>query len=404
MKQARLVADLPGSGRVVFDGEARQIIRPDSARALAGSAWLWRGDTLYLAADAFAWGLRLGTGIDWTEMQLRLLGTAEMPVVRRLVRDARRAVLRRPQPTPATATTVGVRRSLADGAVLDWALSSATGDPVRTASLQLGLGVQLAGGGLEVQQSLQGRGGGPNTTRWSWTWAWPTQGWLRQVRLGDVETAGPDPRAVRGAIASSAPYVRETQFGMDALAGLSRPAHLTMPANAPRFAQIVARERSRLGNFIRGQVGDAAEAEDILQDVLLEFYAATDAIEQAGAWLFRVARNRIIDRARKKKEEPLPAADDEDGRSWLEENLPDPAAGPDAAYARSVLLGSIQAALQTLPPEQRDVFVAHEIEGLSFADLSARWRVPQNTLLARKRYAVFALRARLQAEYGDLIV
>ena len=118
-----------------------------------------------------------------------------------------------------------------------------------------------------------------------------------------------------------------------------------------------------------------------------------------------VAKNRIIDRARKKKEEPLPpASDDEDGRSWLEENLPDPAAGPDAAYARSVLLGSIQAALQDLPPAQRDVFVAHEIEGISFANLSAQWRVPQNTLLARKRYAVLALRLQLQAEYGDLIV
>ena len=194
---------------------------------------------------------------------------------------------------------------------------------------------------------------------------------------------------------------------MDPLAG---PAHLArlpespMPANAPRFTEVVTRERSRLGRFIRGQVRDAAEAEDILQDVLLDFYAAADVIEQAGAWLYRVAKNRIIDRARKKKEEPLPAADDEAGRSWLEENLPDPAAGPDAAYARSVLLGSIQAALQTLPPEQRDAFVAHEIEGISFADMSAQWRVPQNTLLARKRYAVLALRARLRAEYGDLTV
>jgi RNA polymerase sigma factor (sigma-70 family) len=192
---------------------------------------------------------------------------------------------------------------------------------------------------------------------------------------------------------------------MDAAAALPPPAPFAMPANALRFTEIVKRERSRLGNFIRGEVRDAAEAEDILQDVLFEFYAATDAIEQAGAWLFRVARNRIIDRARKKKEEPLPpASDDEDGRSWLEENLPDPAAGPDAAYARSVLLGSIQAALQTLPPEQRDVFVAHEIEGLSFAEMSVSWRVPQNTLLARKRYAVLALRAQLRAEYGDLIV
>jgi RNA polymerase sigma factor (sigma-70 family) len=191
---------------------------------------------------------------------------------------------------------------------------------------------------------------------------------------------------------------------MDAPAGRLPPAPVTMPANARRFTEIVARERSRLGNFIRGQVRDAAEAEDILQDVLLEFYAATDAIEQAGAWLFRVAKNRIIDRARKKREESLPESSDDDGRSWLEANLPDPAAGPDAVYARSVLLGSIQVALQTLPPEQRDVFVAHEIEGVSFADMSAQWRVPQNTLLARKRYAVLALRSRLRAEYGDLIV
>ena len=191
---------------------------------------------------------------------------------------------------------------------------------------------------------------------------------------------------------------------MDVLAGPPSPAHRTMPGNATRFTEIVTRERSRLGNFIRGQVRDAAEAEDILQDVLLEFYAATEVLEQAGAWLFRVARNRIIDRARKKREEQLPIAEDEDGRSWLEDNLPDSAAGPDAAYARSVLLGSIDAVLQTLPREQSDVFVAHEITGLSFAEMSARWRVPQNTLLARKRAAVLALRARLNAEYGDLIV
>lgn len=191
---------------------------------------------------------------------------------------------------------------------------------------------------------------------------------------------------------------------MDAVSALPQPATFSMLADAPRFTEIVKRERSRLGDFIRRRVRDTAEAEDILQDVLFEFYLTADAVEQVGAWLFRVARNRIIDRARKKKEEPLPIADDEDGRSWLEENLPDPFAGPDAAYARSVLLGSIQGALQTLPPEQRDVFVAHEIEGLSFADMSAQWHVPQNTLLARKRHAVLALRARLRAEYGDLTI
>ena len=109
---------------------------------------------------------------------------------------------------------------------------------------------------------------------------------------------------------------------MDALAGPIPPAHPTMRANALRFTEIVARERSRLGHFIRGQVRDAAEAEDILQDVLLEFYAATDAIEQAGAWLFRVAKNRIVDRTRKRKEERLPVGDDEEiGRASCRERV-----------------------------------------------------------------------------------
>ncbi len=194
---------------------------------------------------------------------------------------------------------------------------------------------------------------------------------------------------------------------MDVLAGPLAHSLSAMPANASRFVDVLARERLRLANFIRAQVRDAADAEDILQDVWLEFHLASDVIEQAGAWLFRVAKNRIVDRARKKKEEPLADVDveaGEDGRSWLEDNLPDPAAGPDAAYARMVLLGSIEAALQALPPEQRAVFVAHEIEGLSFADMAAKWQLPQNTLLARKRYAVLALRERLRAEYGDLIV
>ncbi len=108
---------------------------------------------------------------------------------------------------------------------------------------------------------------------------------------------------------------------MDAVSSLPPPDPFPMPANAARFTEIVKREGSRLGHFIRRQVRDADEAEDILQDVLLEFYVTTDAIEQAGAWLFRVARNRIIDRARRTKREPLPSTDDDVGRSWLEENV-----------------------------------------------------------------------------------
>ena len=193
---------------------------------------------------------------------------------------------------------------------------------------------------------------------------------------------------------------------MDTFAAQRRQKDANMPVKLRSFTEVVVRERARLGHFIRGQVRDAAEAEDILQEVLLEFYAVTDAIEQVGAWLFRVAKNRIIDHARKRKEEPLPQSDQDEaeGRSWLEDQLPDPGAGPEAAYARSVMIDSLQAALQALPPEQREVFIAHEIEGLSFAEMAAQWHVPQNTLLARKRYAILALRERLKAEYGDLII
>lgn len=181
-----------------------------------------------------------------------------------------------------------------------------------------------------------------------------------------------------------------------------------MPATSPSVTDVVKRERSRLGNFIRSRVRNSGDAEDIMQDVLMEFALATEVVEQAGAWLMRVAKNRIIDRARKKKEEPLPLNSNDDAGfddiNWLEDNLPDPSAGPEAAYARTVLLQAIQAALDELPPEQRDVFMAHELEGQSFAEMAAETGVPQNTLLARKRYAVLHLRARLQEQYGDLII
>ena len=172
-----------------------------------------------------------------------------------------------------------------------------------------------------------------------------------------------------------------------------------------RIAETVSRERGRLGNFIRRRVPDASEAEDILQDVFYEFVAAyrlPESIEQVGAWLFRVARNRIIDRFRKKKEEPLPEVSGEDGEgSWLDEVLPSPDAGPEAAYARAVLLEELVAALAELPEDQRAVFIAHELDGRSFKELAVESGVGVNTLLARKRYAVLHLRARLQTIYDE---
>ena len=172
-----------------------------------------------------------------------------------------------------------------------------------------------------------------------------------------------------------------------------------------RIAETVSRERGRLGNYIRRRVPDASEAEDILQDVFYEFVAAyrlPEPIEQVGAWLFRVARNRIIDRFRKKREGPLPELSDEANEgTWLDEVLPSADAGPEAAYARAVLLEEVGAALDELPKEQRAVFIAHELEGRSFKELAAESGVGVNTLLARKRYAVLHLRARLQTLYEE---
>ena len=173
-----------------------------------------------------------------------------------------------------------------------------------------------------------------------------------------------------------------------------------------RIADTVSRERGRLANFIRRRVPDASEAEDILQDVFFEFvqaYRLPEPIEQVGAWLFRVARNRIIDRFRKKKEESLPEVTGEDGEgSWLDEVLPSPEAGPEVAYARAVLMEELVAALGELPEDQRAVFIAHELDGRSFKELALVSGVGVNTLLARKRYAVLHLRARLQTIYDEL--
>jgi len=174
----------------------------------------------------------------------------------------------------------------------------------------------------------------------------------------------------------------------------------------------VLRERTKLGNFIRRRVRDPSDAEDILQDVLHEFvraYRLPEPIEQVSAWLFRVARNRIIDRFRKKKEQPLSetagtsdSADAVDDEYRLDLALPAQDAGPEAAYARSVLLTALQNALDELPDNQREIFVAHEIEGRSFKELASESGVALNTLLARKRYAVLHLRARLQTVYDEL--
>jgi RNA polymerase sigma factor (sigma-70 family) len=174
-----------------------------------------------------------------------------------------------------------------------------------------------------------------------------------------------------------------------------------------RISATVEGERSRLRNFIRKRVADEADAEDILQDVFYEFVAAyrlMKPIERAGAWLFRVARNRIIDLYRKRKNEALreePAVAEDGELLKLEDLLPSPDSGPEAEFARSLLLAELEDALEELPEEQREVFVAHEIEGRSFKDLAAETGINVKTLLSRKHYAVLHLRRRLQNIYAE---
>ena len=171
--------------------------------------------------------------------------------------------------------------------------------------------------------------------------------------------------------------------------------------------EAVQREQSRLRNFIRRRVPDPRDAEDILQDVFFRLVEANRLlmpIDHVTGWLFRVARNRITDLFRRKKPESfsdmaITGADDEPQR--LEDLLPSPDAGPEALYARGVLLDEIELALDELPTEQREVFVAHEIEGRSFKEIAAASGVSVNTLLSRKRYAVLRLRERLQSIYDE---
>lgn len=174
-----------------------------------------------------------------------------------------------------------------------------------------------------------------------------------------------------------------------------------------QISEIVAKERSRLRNFIRRRVPDPADAEDIVQDVFYELVEANRLlmpIEHVTGWLFRVARNRITDLFRKKKPERFndAAVEDEDGEQLrVEDMLPSPDAGPEAIYIRNLLLDELEVAIDELPNEQREVFIAHELEGRSFKDLSEESGVSVNTLLSRKRYAALHLRERLQNIYDE---
>lgn len=195
------------------------------------------------------------------------------------------------------------------------------------------------------------------------------------------------------------PVAPDVYPGMDTLTAIDAD----LPAQDRALTAIIARERGRLGSFIRRRVADPGDAEDILQEVLFELVQSTRLlrpIEEAGAWLFRVARNRIIDRFRARRgavlPQPVAPQERDEDDATLEDLLPSAEDGPEARYARRVLLDEIDAALDELAPEQREVFVAHELEGRSFRELAEESGLSINTLLARKRYAVRHLRVRLQ--------
>jgi len=174
-----------------------------------------------------------------------------------------------------------------------------------------------------------------------------------------------------------------------------------------RITEAVTRDQSRLWNFIRRRVPDPRDAEDILQDVfseLVEMNRLLMPIEHVTSWLFRVARNRITDLFRKKQPQRISDAvvtNEDDDVLLLEDLLPSPDAGPEALYARQVLLEELELALDELPEEQREVFVGHELEGRSFKEMSAETGISVNTLLSRKHYAVLRLRERLQRIYDE---
>ena len=181
------------------------------------------------------------------------------------------------------------------------------------------------------------------------------------------------------------------------------PSNWTIIEQDHLISQALERDEPRLRSFIRKHVEDANQAEDILQDVfyeLIEAYRLMKPIEHVTAWLFRVARNRMVDLFRKKNPSSLnsPVSSEEDGET-LEDLLPSADAGPEAAYARSVLLDALEEALEELPETQRQVFVAHEVLGQSFKEISAETGLSVNTLLSRKHYAVLHLRERLQSIY-----
>ena len=190
--------------------------------------------------------------------------------------------------------------------------------------------------------------------------------------------------------------------------------NVTMTAQQnEEIGKTVLRERKRLLDFIRNRVPSEEDAEDILQDVFYQFtnaYRSVEPIEKVTSWLFTVARNRITDFFRKKKTDSFSSlsrnvaeGDDDNQNFFLEQVMQDVSDSPEGQYMRSLVWDTLNAALDELPEEQREIFTLHELEGVNFKEMSEKMKLPLNTLLSRKRYAVLHLRTRLQSLYDELL-
>jgi RNA polymerase sigma factor (sigma-70 family) len=167
----------------------------------------------------------------------------------------------------------------------------------------------------------------------------------------------------------------------------------------------------KLANFIRKRVSSAEDAEDILSEVFYQLSrmdSLAKPVEQVSAWLYRVARNQIINWYAKKKNEPLPISsgdedDDDDIFADFADVLFSDDSTPETEYLRSLILAEIETALAELPPEQREIFEQTEFLGLAVKEISKVTGTPVNTLLSRKHYAVLRLRERLKHLYDDIV-
>jgi RNA polymerase sigma factor (sigma-70 family) len=185
-------------------------------------------------------------------------------------------------------------------------------------------------------------------------------------------------------------------------------AYMTQAQNES-IGEVVRENGKRLFDFIRHRVNEEEEAEDIYQDVMFELtnaYRMMQPIEKIAAWLYRVARNKITDKYRKKRPDLLQDKvfiSDDDDHLYLEDLLRSTEESPDKDFDQALIQQALEEALDELPKEQRDVFIQHELEGISFNEIAEATGVTVNTLLSRKRYAVLHLREKLRSLYEELI-